>query len=124
MLGLMVNVYDAEFPTLMVRDFCGPNEAFLSLQQNLEAPYYETHLELRAEVAMGLVVNAPTNSPELFRLAFAMHPGPIPVAAIHYKAYDGKTLLHAVAYATGVLLQSTHPRKQKCIENLPGSISR
>ncbi|KAL9114818.1 MAG: hypothetical protein Q9187_007399, partial [Circinaria calcarea] len=94
MVSLMVNVYDAEFHISLLGKFRGPKEVFLLLQQHTEVPYYEIALEIRADVAVRLTTWVPTNSPELFKIAFAMHPGPIPLAAVQYKSSDGETLLH------------------------------
>lgn len=119
--SLMTNVYDAEFDIWWLGWFEGPKEVFSLLQQHMEVPYYETALETLAETAMELARGAPWNSPELFRIAFAMPPGPIPLAAIHHKDYQGDTLLNAVAYAIGATLtpQQSWPESTA---NLPGNV--
>ena len=122
---LLVNDYDLELEVSKLKGFIGPKKAFLSLQQYTEVPYHEAPLEARAEVAMGLATNAPTNSPELFRIAFAMHPGPIHFAAIHYVSSEGETLLHAVANAIGatvIELSLTNSRDTKA--DLLGNIAK
>ena len=126
MVDLMVNAYDAEFEISTLQHFRGPNEAFRLLQQHTEVPYYETHLELRVEVAMGLAGNVPETSSDIFRLAFAMHPRPIPIAAIHYKAFDGNTILHAIACAVSQTLGTQYRRRgsQNYMDDLPGSLSK
>jgi len=101
---LLIDTCGIELTTWMLRYFRGPKEGFLSLVQHTDVPYYETSIAIRGDVAIGITDGAPSNSPELFRVA--LHPGPISSADVVYKSQYGRTLLHAVAQA---ISSSMHP---------------
>lgn len=122
---LLVNDYNVEFEVSTLGWFQGPKEVFLSLQQYTEAPYYESPLATRAEVAMHLAASTVPNTSELFRVAFARQPGPIPLAAVHHVSSTGETLLHAVANAIGVIItggSSGYARDYRA--DLPGNTTK
>ncbi|MCJ1382157.1 hypothetical protein MMC17_005269 [Xylographa soralifera] len=102
---LFVDIHDVDLELSMLGGFRGSKDVFQSLQQYTTVPYYESPVEGRALVAMGLARGAQWNSPDLFRIA--IQPGPIPRSAIRYNSVERGTLLHGVARALGIVTGST-----------------
>lgn len=89
-------IHDQDFSDL--RYYRRTLEDFVGFQQCWFPEYYETALEERFEVAVGL---ARVNiwRPALFRLALSRNC--IPKFAVHMRDSGGKTLLHIVAWVIG-----------------------
>lgn len=118
---LFVNNYDAELPVSLLRNFRGPTEAFRCLQNLTDVPYYESSLEERIEIAIGLARDTPMNRPET--LWFAIEPGTIPSAASHYLSPIKGTLLHAVAFAMGKAMDFRYYYSISPLEDLECSLA-
>ena len=81
-----------------LKDFNGTSERFVRLQQGWFPEYYETALEERFRVAVG-VAKKNEHQPFLFRLALSRNC--IPKLAVHMRDRDGQTLVHVVAWVMG-----------------------
>ena len=85
---------------LDLHSYNGPKEGFCMWQQNADPLYYERPLQERFEIAITLAHDV-WNGPDTFRVSLAH--GPLPSLALSMTDSQGNRLLHAVAWALGLV---------------------
>ena len=126
-IRLLMNVHGTDLSITDLAEFCGPEEAFLAIQKQIDVDYHDTPFKERALIAAGLASSPYSNSPSVFRLA--LQPGPLLPADIQD---DSSGLLHSVAGAIGkivfiacldLLNEDIRDSEREFVKDLPGIIS-